>query len=121
MFGMSFGEILIIAIIGIVFLGPEKLPKMMVQVAKFFNSFKRSVADVKETLNNELKVDELQRGALEYKNKFQSTKKELTSFTTDIAIETNDIRKNITDIADLNIDVKKDESTKKVEEIKKDV
>ncbi|OQX73864.1 MAG: Sec-independent protein translocase TatB, partial [Campylobacteraceae bacterium 4484_4] len=43
MFGMSFGEILIIAIIAILFLGPDKLPEAMVKIAKFFKSFKKSI------------------------------------------------------------------------------
>jgi len=134
MFGMSFGEILIIAIIGIVFLGPEKLPKMMVQVAKFFNSFKRNVAEVKDTLNKELEIDELKQGALDYKDKFESAKSEFTSFTNNIEKEGNDIRDSVTSIADINenIDNSKKVSltkvektkvsfTKEVKEVKKDV
>ncbi|MCD8476704.1 MAG: twin-arginine translocase TatA/TatE family subunit [Sulfurospirillum sp.] len=41
MFGLGFSEILVIAIIAILFLGPEKLPDAMVKGAKFFKSFKK--------------------------------------------------------------------------------
>ena len=39
MFGMDMGELLVIAIVAIIFLGPDKLPDAMVIVAKFFKSF----------------------------------------------------------------------------------
>ena len=35
MFGMSFSEILVIAVIAVLVLGPDKLPSAMVQIAKF--------------------------------------------------------------------------------------
>ncbi len=37
MFGMGFMEIILIAIVAIIALGPEKLPGTMVQIAKFIN------------------------------------------------------------------------------------
>ena len=40
MFGFGFTEILIIVVIAILFLGPDKLPSAMVDVAKFFRSVK---------------------------------------------------------------------------------
>ena len=42
MFGMGFSEVLVIAIIAIIFLGPEKLPDAMVKVAKFFKTVKNA-------------------------------------------------------------------------------
>ena len=42
MFGMGFTEILLIAMVAIIALGPEKLPTTMVQIAKFINKIKNS-------------------------------------------------------------------------------
>jgi len=69
MFGMGIGEILIIAIIAIIFLGPEKLPEAMVKGAKFFKSFKNSINDVKSSFEQEMKIQELKDEALTYKKK----------------------------------------------------
>lgn len=69
MFGMSMGEILIIAIIAILFLGPDKLPDAMVKIAKFFKTFKKSINDVKSSFEQEMKIQELKDEALEYKKK----------------------------------------------------
>jgi len=69
MFGMGIGEILLIAIIAIIFLGPEKLPDAMVKGAKFFKSFKSSINDVKSSFEQEMKIQELKDEALTYKKK----------------------------------------------------
>ena len=69
MFGMGIGEILVIAIIAIIFLGPEKLPEAMVKGAKFFKSFKNSINDVKSSFEQEMKIQELKDEALTYKRK----------------------------------------------------
>jgi len=43
MFGMGFSEILFIAVIAIIFLGPEKLPGAMVEIAKFIKNAKNAI------------------------------------------------------------------------------
>ena len=59
----------VIAIIAIIFLGPEKLPEAMVKGAKFFKSFKNSINDVKSSFEQEMKIQELKEEALTYKKK----------------------------------------------------
>jgi sec-independent protein translocase protein TatB len=72
MFGMGFTEILFIAVIAILFLGPDKLPEAMVQIAKFFNSFKKTVSEAKSTFENEIHINELREEALSYKRTIDS-------------------------------------------------
>ena len=72
MFGMGFSEILLVAVIAILFLGPDKLPEAMVQVAKFFKSFKSSINEAKSSLEQEMQIQELKDEALEYKKKLDS-------------------------------------------------
>ena len=69
MFGMGISELLVIAIIAIIFLGPEKLPEAMVKGAKFFKAFKNSINDVKSSFEQEMKIQELKDEALTYKQK----------------------------------------------------
>lgn len=69
MFGMGIGEILVIVIIAIIFLGPEKLPEAMVKGAKFFKTLKTSINDVKSTFEQEIKIQELKDEAITYKKK----------------------------------------------------
>ncbi len=82
MFGMSFSEILIIAVVAILVLGPDKLPEAMVQIAKFFKMFKKGINDAKSTFDQEMKIAELKEDARKYKESItqttQSVRKKLT-------------------------------------------
>jgi sec-independent protein translocase protein TatB len=77
MFGMSFGEILVIAIIAILFIGPDKLPDAMVKIAKFFRSFKKSVHEVKDSIEQEIHLKELKDEAISYKEQLENSVNEI--------------------------------------------
>ena len=78
MFGMGFMEILLIAIVAIIALGPEKLPTAMVQIAKFINKFRIGLADAKSTLDNELNISEMKAEATKFKSQIEETKASLS-------------------------------------------
>ncbi|KGT37151.1 preprotein translocase subunit TatB, partial [Campylobacter fetus] len=82
MFGMSLPEIIIIAVIAVIFLGPDKLPDAMVKIAKFFKLFKQTVNSAKSTFEQEVKIAELKEDAKKYKenitNAASSVRKKLT-------------------------------------------
>ncbi|MFA5454808.1 MAG: Sec-independent protein translocase protein TatB [Sulfurimonas sp.] len=67
MFGMGFTEIVVIAIIAILFLGPDKLPSTMVQIAKFFKSTKEVIGNMKDSFEEEMNVKSMKEEALAYK------------------------------------------------------
>lgn len=113
MFGMGFGELLLVAVIAILFLGPEKLPEAMVQIAKFFKSFKSSINEAKSSLEQEMKIQELKDEAMEYKKKLDSA---ATSAKKQLSFEELEEIKNSTkDISETVKDIKNDiEKTKKI-------
>ena len=80
MFGMGFTEILLIAIVAIIFLGPDKLPGAMVEIAKFIKSAKKAISSAKESIDSELNIAELKEEALNYKAKLDSATEELQGF-----------------------------------------
>ncbi len=81
MFGLGFTEIIIIAIIAILFLGPDKLPTAMVDVAKFFRSVKKTIGTVKDSIEEEMHVSEMKQEALAYKKELLSASEELNKAT----------------------------------------
>ena len=99
MFGMSLPEILVIAIIAVLFLGPDKLPSTMVQVAKFLKSLKKTVNDVKSSFDQEMKIQELKDAAKKYKESLtqasDTVRKKLTFEELDA------IKNNVNDVGDL--------------------
>jgi len=51
MFGIGFFEIVVIALIALVCLGPKRLPELMRQLGKAFVYFRRAATDVRETFD----------------------------------------------------------------------
>ena len=105
MFGMGFSEILLIAVIAILFLGPDKLPEAMVQIAKFFKSFKSSINEAKSSIEQEVRIQDLKQEALEYKKKLDgaatSVKKQLSfDELEEIKSSTKDISESIKELKD---------------------
>ncbi|MDC0611191.1 Sec-independent protein translocase protein TatB [Vibrio sp.] len=60
MFDIGFWELVLIFIIGLVVLGPEKLPNAIRSVMKFTNAVRQTANSVKNELSQELKLKELQ-------------------------------------------------------------
>lgn len=97
MFGMDLGEIFVIAIVAILFLGPEKLPETMVQIAKFFKSVKNTVNSAKATIEEEMKFADMKQEALNYKKELTDASAELERMTsvTEIGSELNVIKSDL--------------------------
>lgn len=97
MFGMGIGEILLIAIVAVLFLGPEKLPSTMVEIAKFFRSVKSTVNSARATLEEEMKFSEMKEEALNYKKELLDASSELERITnvTEIGSELNVIKNDL--------------------------
>ena len=80
MFGIGFTELVLIAIVAILFLGPDKLPQAMVEIAKFIKSMKQTVSEAKSSLEEEMKIADLKEEALGYKKKLTEASDELKGF-----------------------------------------
>lgn len=80
MFGIGFTELLIISIIAILFLGPDKLPSAMIEIAKFIKSVKKTVGEAKSSLEEEMKIADLKDEALSYKKQLDDATSELKNF-----------------------------------------
>ena len=52
MFGLGFGEILIILVLALVLLGPKRLPDAAKQLGKAMRDFQRATADVKHQFDS---------------------------------------------------------------------
>jgi len=107
MFGLGFTEILLIAVVAILFLGPDKLPDAMVQVAKFMKSVKKAISDAKSSLDEEMKIADLKQEALDYKKQLEDATSELQGFKNvginpidDINDALNDAKRSFTETAE---------------------
>ena len=60
MFDIGFWELVLISVVGLVVLGPERLPHAIRSVSRFVGAAKNMANSVKDELSHELKVQELQ-------------------------------------------------------------
>ncbi|MGN8485517.1 Sec-independent protein translocase protein TatB [Helicobacter pylori] len=72
MFGMGFFEILVVLVVAIIFLGPEKFPQAVVDMVKFFRTVKKTLNDAKDTLDKEINIEEIKKETLEYQKLFEN-------------------------------------------------
>ena len=68
MFGMSLPEIIVILVIAVLVLGPDKLPEALVKFAKFFKYFKAQVSSAKSNFEQEVRIAELKADAAKLKS-----------------------------------------------------
>lgn len=80
MFGIGFTELLLISIVAILFLGPDKLPQTMIEIARFIKSVKKTISEAKSSLDEEMKIADLKEEALNYKKQLDEATNELKNF-----------------------------------------
>lgn len=78
MFGMGFFEILVVIAVAVIALGPDKLPKAMVDLAKFIRAAKKTLEDAKNAVEREVNLEKIKAEANEYKKAFSAEYNELS-------------------------------------------
>lgn len=73
MFGMSFSEIIVVMVVAVIVLGPDKLPQAMVKIAKFFKYFKQTINTAKGTFEQEMRMAELKDDAKKFKDSLEQS------------------------------------------------
>ena len=59
MFDVSFTELMVIGLVALLVIGPERLPRVARTLGALLGRFQRYVADVKSDINREIQLDEL--------------------------------------------------------------
>ena len=61
MFDIGFSEIVVIAVVALIVIGPERLPKVARTLGHLFGRMQRYVNQVKSDINREMELDELRK------------------------------------------------------------
>lgn len=61
MFDIGFSELMVIGIVALLVLGPERLPKVARTTGHLLGRLQRYVSDVKSDINREMQLDELKK------------------------------------------------------------
>ena len=79
MFDIGFSEMIVIAIVALVVIGPERLPKVARTAGHLLGRLQRYVSDVKSDINREIQLDELKKLQAEIQESARSVEQRLTS------------------------------------------
>jgi sec-independent protein translocase protein TatB len=79
MFDIGFSELVVIAIVALVVIGPERLPKVARTAGHLLGRLQRYVNDVKSDINREMQLDELKKLQSEMQQSARSLESSVTS------------------------------------------
>lgn len=67
MFDIGFTELLVIGVVALLVIGPERLPKVARTAGHLFGRFQRYVNDVRSDISREMELEELQKAGQAFK------------------------------------------------------
>ena len=79
MFDIGFSEIVVIAVVALIVIGPEKLPKTARTLGHLFGRLQRYVTDVKADINREMELEDLKKLQAEVKSAAQDLQQSVES------------------------------------------
>ncbi|MDP2135090.1 MAG: Sec-independent protein translocase protein TatB [Sulfuritalea sp.] len=88
MFDVGLTELMIIAVVALVVIGPERLPKVARTAGHILGRLQRYVSDVKSDINREIQLDEL-------KKLQQQVSDQVTSFEASVTHEMREVESSV--------------------------
>ncbi|UCE30977.1 MAG: twin-arginine translocase subunit TatB [Burkholderiales bacterium] len=77
MFDIAFSELMILALVALVVIGPQRLPKVAKQAGEWLGKLQRYVNDVKSDINRQMELEELRNLQKEVKEAASSVESSL--------------------------------------------
>jgi sec-independent protein translocase protein TatB len=104
MFDIAFSELLVIGVVALVVIGPERLPKVARTAGILFGRLQRYVSQVKSDINREMELSELSK----VKTEFEGAARE---FQRDIESKVHDAERDIREVeADIDRQLRTDDT-----------
>lgn len=95
MFDIGFSEILVIGVVALVVIGPERLPRVARTLGVLFGRLQRYVTQVKSDINREMDLAELNRVKKEFEGAAQSFRQDVESTAAKTESEIRDVQAQI--------------------------
>jgi sec-independent protein translocase protein TatB len=105
MFDIGFTELMVIGLVALVVIGPERLPRVARTLGHLAGRLQRYVADVKSDINREIELDEL-------KKMRDSMHEAASSFETNVQGELNKTASDLNKSVEAVVEEKKPEEQK---------
>lgn len=95
MFDVGFSEMLVIAIVALVVIGPERLPRVARTAGILFGRLQRYVAQVKSDIHREMDAAELGKVKSEFESAARSMKEDIEAQAASAEREIRDVQSDI--------------------------
>ena len=95
MFDIGFSELLVCAVVALVVIGPERLPKVARTLGVLFGRLQRYVTQVKADINREMDLAELGKVKSEFENAARSFQTEVQSKASEVEREMSEAKASI--------------------------
>jgi sec-independent protein translocase protein TatB len=102
MFDIGFSEIVVIAVVALIVIGPERLPKTARMLGHLFGRLQRYVNEVKADINREMELDELRRLRQEVKGAASEFERSVQSVASDFHSSVRDVEQQLNEGASAN-------------------
>ena len=99
MFDIAFSEIVVIAVVALIVIGPERLPKAARTLGLLFGRLQRYVNDVKADINREMELDELRRMRQEVQSAATELQQSVASVASEVQSGVRSVEQQLNDTA----------------------
>ena len=99
MFDIGFSEIVVIAIVALIVIGPERLPKAARTLGHLFGRLQRYVSDVKADISREMELDELRKLQREMQGAARDFQQSVTTAASDVQAGVRNVERDLNDAA----------------------
>lgn len=95
MFDMGFTELMIIGIVALIVIGPERLPGVARTAGKYLGKLRRFMTDVKADVESELRADELRQMLSKQQDEIQSLREVVGDVAKEVDADVGDMEAEI--------------------------
>ncbi len=95
MFDIGFSEVVVIAVVALIVIGPERLPKAARTMGLLFGRLQRYVGDVKADISREMELDELRKLQKQVQGAAQEFKSSVESAAQNVHAEVRSVEEQL--------------------------
>jgi sec-independent protein translocase protein TatB len=95
MFDIGFSELLVIGVVALLVIGPERLPKVARTAGHLFGRLQRYVNDVKADIQREIELDELKKLRTQFEDAARSVEQSVNEVGQELRSASDDLNRSI--------------------------
>ncbi|MFO1362464.1 MAG: Sec-independent protein translocase protein TatB [Burkholderiales bacterium] len=95
MFDIGFSELLVIAVVALIVIGPERLPKVARTAGHLFGRLQRYVNDVKADIQREIELDELKKLRSQFEEAARSVEQSVSEVGRELHTTADDLNRTL--------------------------